>query len=119
MICDLAETYGVLDYRALPVPLLATLSVGLRENSRCRMALSKTRVTTDTFLLAAVVDKLSLLVWSKSEDARHGRNRPQSIVRAIAGENPQEHGDILSFDSGEDFEAARARLLKGAADRGD
>lgn len=119
LICDLAETYGVLNYRALPVSLLATLSAGLRENSRCRMALSKMKVTTDTFLLAAAVDKLALLVWSKSEDARRGRNRPQSLVRAIMGEAPREHSDILSFDSGEDFEAARARILNGVTDHGD
>lgn len=34
LICDLAETYRVLDYRALPVELLATLAAGLRQDAR-------------------------------------------------------------------------------------
>lgn len=34
LICDLAETYRVLDYRALPVELLATLAAGLRPDAR-------------------------------------------------------------------------------------
>ena len=29
LICDFAETYGIYNYRALPVSLLATLAVGL------------------------------------------------------------------------------------------
>lgn len=34
LICDMAETYGIFDLQALPVATLATLAVGLRENSR-------------------------------------------------------------------------------------
>ena len=39
LICDLAETYHVLDLTALPVPLLATLAAGLRGDSRIRSVL--------------------------------------------------------------------------------
>lgn len=37
LICDLAETYGVLNYRALPAEIAATLCAGLRDNSRIKM----------------------------------------------------------------------------------
>ena len=58
VICDLAETYGILDYKALPVPLLATLCSGLRETSRIKLRLSGMSVPSDMMLLAAAVDKL-------------------------------------------------------------
>ncbi len=34
LVCDLAETYGILDLYAHPAQLIATLAAGLRENSR-------------------------------------------------------------------------------------
>ena len=54
----MAETYHILDYRALPATLLATLVAGLRENSRIRSG----KLRTSTALLAAAVDRLSYLL---------------------------------------------------------
>ena len=34
VVCDLAETYGVLDCEALPITLVATLADGLPDSSR-------------------------------------------------------------------------------------
>ena len=34
LMCDLAETYGILDLYAHPAQLIATLATGLREDSR-------------------------------------------------------------------------------------
>ena len=34
LVCDMAETYHVLDWRALPLRLAATLAAGLPETSR-------------------------------------------------------------------------------------
>ena len=48
LTCDMAETYHVLDWRALGLPLAATLAAGLRENSRTRMALAGAKVPTET-----------------------------------------------------------------------
>ncbi len=33
LICDLAETYQIYNYKSLPARLVATLSVGLRDDS--------------------------------------------------------------------------------------
>lgn len=107
LVCDLAETYGVFDYRALPVSLLATLAAGLREDSRIKMRLSGSKVPRRDILLAAAVDRLSLLVWGMTEDAQKGRNRPDSLLDALMGvEQEKENGDVMSFDSADDFEAA-------------
>lgn len=109
LICDLAETYGIFDYRALPASLLATLAVGLREDSRIKMRLSGGKVPRREILLAAAVDRLSLLVWGMTEDAQHGRNRPAFLLDVLLGEEKQS-GDVVAFDAAEDFEAEWARI---------
>lgn len=111
LICDLAETYGIFDYRAVPAKLLATLASGLREDSRIKMRLSGGKVPRRELLLAAAVDRLSLLVWAMSEDAQHGRNRPASLVETFMGED-KTSGDVMAFDSAGDFEAAWARATE-------
>lgn len=108
LACDLAETYGIFDYRALPASLLATLAAGLREDSRIKMRLSGGKLPRSDMLLAAAVDRLSLLLWVQSEDGAHNRNRPPSILDILLGE--EYTGNVMAFDSGEDFEAAWARI---------
>lgn len=105
LLCDLAETYGVFDLCALPVHTLAVLAAGLRDDSRIKTRLSGTRVPRKDLLLAAAVDRLSLLVWSMSEDAKRGTNRPKSLVAALMGE-AEDSSDMMTFDSPDDFEAA-------------
>ena len=90
---------------------VATLAVGLRDNSRIKMKMAGTQVTLDTQLLCAAVDRLSLLVWSKTKDAEKGRNRPMSILEAILQNDVE--SDTMSFVSGEEFMAERARLIGG------
>lgn len=80
LTCDMAETYHVLDWRALGLPLAATLAAGLRENSRTRMALAGAKVPTETLLLGQAADALQLLLWTKTKDAQHGRNRPAPLA---------------------------------------
>lgn len=109
LMCDLAETYGVFDYRALPVPLLATLAVGLREDSRIKMYLSGTKVSQTTLLLAAAVDKLSMLLWSKTKDAQRGVGQPKSILGAIL--TGEKESGVTAFETADEFEAARAAIL--------
>lgn len=116
LICDLAETYGIFDYKALPISLVATLSVGLRENSRIKMKLNGMKIPTDTLLLASSVDKLALLVWSKTEDGQNGMNRPKSIVEILTG--IRKDGDIATFDTAEEFEEAREKILRQVRESG-
>ena len=105
LTCDLAETYGIFDFRALPVNKLATLAVGLRENSRIKMKISGTKVSPVELLLAAAVDRLSFLCWVQSEDGRNNVNRPKSILGIIMGESSNDK-NVESFSSAEQFEYA-------------
>lgn len=111
VICDLAETYHVLDYRALPLKTVAALASGLRENSRIRMKLSGMRVSTDTMLAAATVDRLSMLIWAKTKDGEIGRNRPESILDKLTAEDTRSDEEYKAFDSPEEFMQARKELL--------
>lgn len=104
LICDMAETYNVTDYRALPIKTAAALACGLGPDSRIKMAISGAKAPTDTILLAAVVDRLSTLVWMQTKDGTKGVNRPASILGEIYGES--KNGEITTFSSGTDFDTA-------------
>lgn len=110
LICDLAETYHIYNYRQLPADLVAVFSVGLRENARIKMAISGQRVPLETLLLASIADRLGILAWQNTEDGHKGRNAPKEFV-SILTEEPKEREESV-FKSGEDFENARARILK-------
>lgn len=107
LICDFAETYHIYDYKRLPLTTVAALAVGLRENSRIKMAMNEAETTTEILLMAAIVDRLSLLVWFNTKDAEKGVNRPQSILEKLS---PKE-SMMETYESGEDFMKERERLL--------
>ena len=114
VICDLAETYGIFDYRALPVEMLATLVVGLRDSSRIKMHIAGSKSAQDTLLIAAAVDRLSLIVWSMSKDAQTGENRPNMLLPVLMnGKQEERNNSNTVFGSGEEFEAERERLMGG------
>ena len=113
LICDMAETYHILDINALPIPLLATLAAGLRGDSRIRLAMSGESASTGELLQAAMVDRLTTLCWMQTRDGAKGRKRPPSIVKAISGKDDckPNHTRPVAYDSPADFERARARIL--------
>lgn len=110
LICDMAETYGIFDLRAVPTATLAILAVGLRDDARIKKKLADEKVDQGILLMAAAVDRLSLLVWMQTEDGRKGRNRPTSILEAINGKDKSDR-EMVAYNSPEEFEAARARIL--------
>lgn len=116
LICDLAETYHVYDYRSLPLKTAATLSYGLRENSRIKLKINGESHQLETILLALIADRLGFLAWTKTEDAQHGRNRPESILEKLTTPAESE-SDCAVFDSIEDFKRKHdARMKRGVTD---
>ena len=117
LICDMAEYYHVLEWRELPLKTAAALAGGLRDDSRSMMALSKSKMTSDTLLKALMVDRLGLLVWAKTKDGQKNKNKPKLILDTLLHSDEPEKkkvkSDTKAFASGADFEAARARILKG------
>lgn len=116
LICDLAETYQIYDYKQLPLKTVAVFSYGLRENSRIKMKMSQNNATFDTMLLAGINDRLSQLIWFKTEDGQKRKNRPQSIVATLSGNAPSSDKSSVSFNSGKDFDEFRNQLINGKED---
>lgn len=61
VICDLAETYHIYDYRALPVMTLAALVSGLRPDSRIKLKMANIKETSSEVLLVQIFDILQLM----------------------------------------------------------
>jgi hypothetical protein len=117
LICDMAETYHVLNWRELPPRLAATLADGLPEDSRVRRRLNGEELPLEITLLAAVLDQLRILCWMKTADARKGRNRPKLLTDKLRERKRQdgEPGRVTVFRSPEDFEAKMREITGGAS----
>ena len=110
IVCDMAETYGILNIKGLPVQKLATLVLGLRDNSRMKIMISGTKADTQTILLASILDAVALLVWFGSKDGQNGVNRPKSVLNVIMGR--EEQGQYKTFATVEDFERYRQEIIE-------
>ncbi len=113
LICDLAETYHIYDYKRLPLISVAVFSLGLRENSRIKMKISGSKISLEQSLLASVADRLGILIWQKTKDGSKGNNIPKSILATLNGEvKEEEESEARLFISGEEFLKERERLLR-------
>ncbi len=113
LICDLAETYQIYDYRQLPPLQVAVFAIGLRDDSRIKMKLSGAKVPPDILLLAGIIDRLNLLLWTKTKDAEKGLNRPKPILSDLY----YKESEVSAFASGKEFEKERQRLIAQAERR--
>jgi len=111
LICDLAETYGVFDYKALPLGTVAALSSGLRDDSRIKLRLTGQKIGVRDMILAGIFDRVELLVWMQTKDGQKNRNRPEPMLARLMGQT--KHDDVETFESLEEFEAARWRIIGG------
>ena len=109
LVCDFAETYGVFDWRGLPLRLAATLAAGLREDSRCMMRLNGCKAAPDTLLRAGILDALRVLIWQNTRDGAEGVNCPTPVLGALLGEEETEQ--TVGFASADEFDAWRQRML--------
>lgn len=107
-ICDMAETYHILDYRALPVSTLAVLASGLREDSRIRMKMMGMQRIPLEVLAAKCADTLALILYVLGADSK--ASRPTPLTDIIFGESTRK--ETAGFASGADFEKERKRLLE-------
>lgn len=100
LICDFAETYHIYNMREFPCDYVATLAMGLRDNSRIKMKASGLRVDFNTLLLAHIADNTAINVYAKTKDAKTGRNKPKSMVEVLMKDPNKE---VKVFDSENDF----------------
>lgn len=112
IICDLAQYYNIYDYHSYRPSYIYILVDGLRDDSRFKLKLNGMKTTMDTMLNAITCDYLAKLWWSKTEDAEHGTNKPISILLQLLEEDNAENNEKDGFDSVEEFNNARSRLLR-------
>lgn len=103
LVCDLAETYHIFNWRELPPSLVATLSVGLSNDSRIKRRISNQRVTFNDMLMALLIDGVNLLVWQNTKDGAKNRNRPESLYKKFT-EDEKPKDDLEVFTSVEAYE---------------
>lgn len=106
LICDFAETYQIYDYRSLPLKLAATLSAGLRDNSRIKLLMSDVSVSRETLLLAMIADRIEMFRYSF---ASKGTEQPVSIAERLLGETKKKKRAI-GFKTHEEFDAWLAQF---------
>lgn len=102
VICDLAETYNIYDYKSLDLNYIAILVLGLRDNSRIKLQMADMSVTLDQMLLGALVDRLTLLLCG-------GKDTPNLITDIFS---KKESEKIRGFDTGEEFLKEREKILR-------
>lgn len=111
LICDLAETYGIYNYKSLPVQLVAVFSYGLRENARIWKKLSGGR-NVDREIQVLILDNLNWLVWAQTEDGSKNVNKPESIYNKLFGDGKSKKSDIVAYNSPEEYRQAWERIRK-------
>lgn len=109
LICDLAETYNIYNYRTMPPLQVAIFVCGLSPNSRIMRKVNNMKLPTNETLLVGIVDRLSMILWMFSKDGQRNRNRPQLISNLLNQSNEKE---IQSYSSGEEFMKEREKLIK-------
>lgn len=107
LICDLAETYHIFNYRQVSPRQIAIYAIGLKDDSRIKMKFTGQKIDNQTLMLANIIDRLNLLLWTKTKDAEKGMNRPKSILESLY----KKDSEISAFQSGKEFEEERAKLL--------
>lgn len=115
LICDLAETYGIYEYRSLPASKVAAFSVGLRDESRIKMLMNKHKYPLNTILMASILDSLKMLSWSFVGSA-NGEERPESLTAILLGIEQENEKENNGFNSPEDFERARNEILESGGE---
>lgn len=110
IICDLAETYHILNYQELPPSLVATLVLGLHDDSRIKRKITGCKLTLEQMLMASMVDNLQFISWTKTKAAQKGHSRPESVLNKLLGSGKKNPNDeLMSFESPAEYEEWRRK----------
>ena len=82
------------------------------------MKITGTDIPVDTLLLSMIYDSLNILVWRFA--SKKGTNKPESVAQKLL-EKEKEDKEVKQaevFNSPEEYEAERARLLAKIKQKG-
>lgn len=108
-VCDMAETYHILDYRALPVDLLAVLASGLRDDSRIKMKIAGVNYIPAVMVLPQIADRLMDIIKLLNGD----KKKKIKYMSDLLFETPDKKRPVKAFRSGAEFNKAWERLTGG------
>lgn len=106
LLCDLAETYGIYDLRALPVKTIAALSSGLRENSRIKMKLRGETAVRPDLIPAMIYDLLREMLYAQGIL----KDRPDRITDILTGTRETQISEYEGFDTVAEFTEAYKKI---------
>ena len=110
IICDLAETYHITDYRAAAPSTVATLCIGLPDYSRIKRRIAGIKLPLTDMLLALIVDGINTLIWQNTKDGMKGRKRPESLFKKLTEDKkPKDEYEAVSI---EEFNAWHKSMMK-------
>lgn len=113
MICDLAETYHILNYKELSPSIVATLVLGLHDNSRVKKHISNTKLSVEQMMMAMIVDAVNFIAWTKTREAQKGsRYKKKSILKTLQGEYDIKKDELEVFSSVEEYERYMKQFIK-------
>lgn len=113
MICDLAETYHILDWQRVPGRTLGALVAGLGPETRIGMELAGIRGTPDHIILGRIYDAVNLLLYSMTKDAKTGENKPESYADKFIIANDKQEDEYEAYTDAEAYHEARRRIIEG------
>ena len=113
LICDLAETYGIYDYKSMPLRLISTLASGLRADSRIMLRISKDPEPRDVevTILGAIADRLAYISYILLKAMKADPEVPVPIIKAILEmDKKQSNEEVLKFNTSEELDRELKRL---------
>ena len=96
----------------MPLKLVATLTVGLPQDSRVYRKLNDMKLSRTEMLLALEVDVLRNIAWQRTKDGAKNRNRPDSIFKKLMGIDTKNKDNLMEFESAEDYERWREAKMR-------
>lgn len=112
LTCDFAQYYHLYDLEAIPLTQGAILACGLPPESRTMRKLTNTQYTAEQAVLMGILD--SIRSFEYAYVCSHSKKKPQkprSVFDVASG--TEEVSELTAFDSAEDFEVARQKIIQG------
>ena len=104
-MCDMVESYGIINYEQLPAVTVAAFAYGLRDDSRIKLKLRGERAPREVSLLCWLIDELRMFRWSLSEDAQNGVSPPEKIYDRLLYPEKFENNNVQwTFEDEEEFD---------------
>ena len=115
LICDFAQYYHVYDIDAVDVQTAAILACGLPSDSRTIREMSGSKHDPERIYKYALIDAVRSVEWAiiQAHSGKKKVKRPESMLQKYLGLDKDQKQEVQGFDSPEEYEAARARIIEG------